>query len=86
MEVHGVSLQRYVPDQRQAAPDPRFFTEVAGLMNVSACVAAGPGGHARDAVGPDILMSLPHFCYVDSAIAAQARAALTPRTQPAPVV
>lgn len=69
--VRGVRLLEYKPDDRVAAPDPRFFTEITGLMNVTACTAVGPMGDAADAAGPPVLMSFPHFCHVDPAVAAQ---------------
>lgn len=71
VEVKGVRLLQYKPDDRVAAPDPRFFTEITGLMNVSACTAVGPDGDAAAASGPPVLMSFPHFCHVDPAVAAQ---------------
>lgn len=69
--ANGVTLLKYQPDIAVADPDPRFFTEITGLMNVSACTAVGPSGRASDSTGPDILMSFPHFCYVDPAIPQQ---------------
>ena len=62
-------MLKYQPDIAVADPDPSFFTEISGLMNISACTAVGPSGHASESSGPDILMSFPHFCYVDPAVA-----------------
>lgn len=69
--VNGVRLLKYQPDDRVVAPDPRFFTEIPGLMNVSACTAVGPSGSAASAAGPPVFMSMPHYCHVDPAVAAQ---------------
>eukprot|EP00892_Ulva_mutabilis_P002626 jgi/Ulvmu1/12364/UM009_0010.1 len=69
--VSGVRLLKYQPDDRVVAPDARFFTEIPGLMNVTACTAAGPSGRAADAAGPPVFMSMPHYCHVDPAVAAQ---------------
>ena len=77
MEVHGVKLLKYLPDNKQGDPDPRYFGEITGLMNVSACVAVGPDGDPSDGVGPDILLSFPHFCYVDPSVAEQVKWILT---------
>ena len=71
VERHGVYMLKYQPDIAVADPDPRFFTEISGLMNISACTAVGPSGHASESSGPDILMSFPHFCYVDDEVAQQ---------------
>ena len=71
MTRKGVRLLQYHPDDALAAPDPRFYTEIAGLMNVTACQAVGPSGHGGDAAGPPLFMSFPHFCYVDPVVAAQ---------------
>lgn len=71
IERKGVRLLQYHPDVALAAPDARFYTEIAGLMNITACKAVGPSGHGAAAVGPPIFMSFPHFCYVDPSVAAQ---------------
>lgn len=69
--VRGVRLLKYQPDDGVVAPDARYFTEIAGLMNVTACTAVGPDGAAADSAGPPVFMSMPHFCHVDPAVAAQ---------------
>jgi hypothetical protein len=71
VDIQGVSLLKYQPDIKVADPDPRFFTETLGLMNISACTSVGPSGNASESTGPDILMSFPHFCYVDPDVALQ---------------
>lgn len=69
IDARGVRLLKYQPDDRLAAPDPRYFTRISGLMNITACKSVGPEGNAADATGPPILMSFPHFCYVDPMVA-----------------
>ena len=63
-------LLKYQPDDRLANLDPRYFTEISGLMNITACKSVGAQGDAAASSGPPILMSFPHFCYVDPAVAA----------------
>jgi hypothetical protein len=70
-DVRGVTLLKFQPDDHVAHPDPRYFTEITGLMNVTACTAVGPSGHAAQAAGPPLFMSMPHFCHVDPAVALQ---------------
>jgi CD36 family len=63
-------MLKYQPDINLATPDPRYFTQISGLMNISACTAVGPDGDGAAATGPPVLMSFPHFCYVDPMVAA----------------
>jgi lysosome membrane protein 2/scavenger receptor class B protein 1 len=68
--VGGVPVLRFRPDPAQRAPDPRYFQTVAGLMNVTAPTAAGPGGQAGAAAGPSLFLSLPGYCGADPELAA----------------
>jgi hypothetical protein len=61
---------KYQPDLSLAQPDKRFFTEISGLMNVTACTAVGPTGNAAAAAGPPVYLSMPHFCHADPSVAA----------------
>ncbi len=53
----------------QLDPDPCYYTSLHGLFNVSSPVAAGPTGKP-DTPGPQLLLSLPHFCEADARLAA----------------
>ena len=40
----GVRMFKYQPDIKLAAPDPKYYIKIAGLMNITACTAWGPDG------------------------------------------
>lgn len=39
--LHGVDLLRFVPTEGAAAPDPRYFQTIQGLMNITSPQAGG---------------------------------------------
>ena len=70
-------LLRLRGDPAQAAPDPRFYQTLRGLMNVTAPMAAAAagggssgGGGDTPPVGPPLFLSYPHFCGADPRLAA----------------
>jgi len=65
----GLPLVRYRPDVSLQDPDPRYFQEVRGLMNITSPMAGGPTGKAGQP-GVPLFLSLPHFCFVDEEVAA----------------
>jgi hypothetical protein len=71
MMANGVQLLKYHPEESLGHPDPRYFTRISGLMNLTACHAVGPTGRGEDAAGPPVYLSMPHFCYVDPRVAEQ---------------
>ena len=61
VHVGSVPVLRFRPDPIQRAPDPRFYQELDGLMNVtSPMFDGGPG--------PKIFISLPGYCAVDEVV------------------
>lgn len=67
-KLAGLEVIRYRPDLSLREPDPRYFQFVSGLMNVTSPMAGGALGKANQP-GVPLFMSLPHFCFVDEAVA-----------------
>jgi hypothetical protein len=67
--VRALPALRLTPDPSLAAPDPRYFQTLLGLMNISSPHAAGPSGRPGRP-GPPLFLSLPHFCGADASLAA----------------
>ncbi|KAL0051752.1 hypothetical protein WJX82_001524 [Trebouxia sp. C0006] len=68
VDLDGVNLLRFRPDPAQGLPNPTYFQNYQGLMNITSPTAAGPEGRAG-APGPPIFLSNAHFCDVDPAVA-----------------
>ncbi|GLI63214.1 hypothetical protein VaNZ11_006070 [Volvox africanus] len=71
-ELYGIGLLRFIPDPREAEPDPCHHQFIRGLANVTVPMAVGPNGNGSSeaAHGVPLLMSLPHYCLVDEAVSA----------------
>ncbi|KXZ42318.1 hypothetical protein GPECTOR_162g133 [Gonium pectorale] len=71
VELHGVRMLRFEPDPAESAPDVCHRQRIRGMANVTAPTAVGPTGNGSSpaAHGVPILMSLPHYCLVDDAVA-----------------
>lgn len=69
MSVGGVPVLRFRPDPAQRQPDPRYYQQIKGLMNVTSPMAAGPSG-SPSAAGPRLFLSLPGYCHADGQLAA----------------
>ncbi|EFJ44403.1 hypothetical protein VOLCADRAFT_95412 [Volvox carteri f. nagariensis] len=71
-ELYGIQLLRFIPETREAEPDPCHHQLIRALANVTVPMPLGPGGNgsSETAHGVPILMSLPHYCLVDEWVSA----------------
>ncbi|GIL50309.1 hypothetical protein Vafri_6517 [Volvox africanus] len=71
-ELYGIGLFRFIPNPKEAEPDPCHHQFIRGLANVTVPMAVGPSGNGSSeaAHGVPLLMSLPHYCLVDEAVSA----------------
>lgn len=67
VSVHGVPVLRFRPDPAQREPDPRYYQDIQGLMNVTVPMATGPEGpqEGEKVSGPMLFLSLPGYCGAD---------------------
>eukprot|EP01024_Parvocaulis_polyphysoides_P025293 TRINITY_DN230_c1_g3_i1.p2 TRINITY_DN230_c1_g3~~TRINITY_DN230_c1_g3_i1.p2 ORF type:complete len:348 (-),score=41.79 TRINITY_DN230_c1_g3_i1:530-1507(-) len=64
----GIELYRFIPSKELFEINPKYDQNIYGLVNITGPKAAGPLGDPKKSPGPQILVSLPNFCNVDSSV------------------